>query len=80
MTRIAYLLTNGNGSHRAITLSFRDGQQRIFAPYAEVPDQFVADLLKKQVTIGGCCGKQAQTVNLFATEEQLETGERTWIS
>lgn len=64
---------------RSIQLQFRDGSTKTFAPSAIIPEQFANDLLKKQVTIGGCCGKPQKTVHLFATQEQLNSGERKWI-
>lgn len=74
MQDIVYLVKG-----RSITLRFRDNQERTFSPYARVPDNFVDNLLGKQITIGGCCGKPSRTMPLFATKAQLESGERTWI-
>lgn len=70
-----YYLVKG----RSITLRFRDNQERTFSPSARVPYAYVDNLLGKQITIGGCCGKPSRTVSLFATKAQLESGERTWI-
>lgn len=64
---------------RAITLNFRDGQERTFAPSALVPEKYAGKLLTKMVTIGGCCGKPQRTLHLFATKEHLEGGNREWI-
>jgi hypothetical protein len=72
--RVYYLVKS-----RAITLNFRDGQHRTFSPSALVPEQFTENLLTKMISIGGCCGKPTRTMHLFATEEQLQAGEREWI-
>ena len=64
---------------RAITLNFRDGKERTFAPSARIPERYTAKLLTKMVTIGGCCGKPQRTMHLFATREQLDNGSRKWI-
>lgn len=64
---------------RAIPLHFRDGQQRTFSPSASVPHKFADGLLTKMITFGGCCGRPQKTVHLFATADQLESGERNWI-
>lgn len=72
--RIYYLVKS-----RALELQFRDGKTRLFAPSADIPDQYAANLLGKTVTVGGCCGKPSRTMHVFATEEQLSSGERPWI-
>lgn len=72
---LIYYLVKG----RALPLQFRDGSQITFAPTGYVPEQFVAGLLSKSITIGGCCGKPSRTLHPFATQEQLDSGERIWI-
>lgn len=64
---------------RALTVKFTNGEQKIFAPSASVHESHVDNLLLKQATFGGCCGKPSITAHLFATQEQLESGERGWI-
>lgn len=64
---------------KSVDLHFADGEVRTFAPKAIIPQRFVANLLDKWVTVGGCCGKPEYTVPLFATEEQMQAGERKFI-
>lgn len=70
-----YYLVKG----RAVSLRAKDGIERTFAPSSLIPEKYAADLLTKQVTVGGCCGKPEKTSHLFATEEQLSSGDRSWI-
>jgi hypothetical protein len=64
---------------RAIQLNIIGLGHRTFAPSNNVTAAKAVELLKKQITIGGCCGKPERTMHLFATPEQLESGERKWI-
>lgn len=65
---------------RAIELRWSGNNQVYsFAPVADVPEQFAQQLLKKSYTRGGCCGHPEKTSFMFATEDQLASGERSWI-
>lgn len=64
---------------KAISLNFNNGGTKTFAPSALVQKSYADKLLQKQITIGGCCGKPSRTVYLFASDEQLQSGEREWI-
>lgn len=79
--KLAYLIKNKS---LTLNLTLPGGQvTRTFAPYAEmsdIPKDKVDKLLKAVVTVGGCCGKPSKTMPLFATEEQLASGEREWIT
>ncbi len=75
---LVYYLVKG----RALTLNMRNQGQKTFAPSALIQKSYSEGpkgILAKQMTIGGCCGKPSKTVYLFATEEQLASGEREWI-
>lgn len=66
--------------NKALSLNFTNGGTKTFAPAALVQKSQADKLLKKQITIGGCCGKPSRTVYLFASDEQLKSGEREWIT
>lgn len=65
---------------RALPLQFRDGTQVTFSPAGYVPKQFVDGLLKKTMIVGGCCGKPSRQIYIFATQQQLDSGERSYVS
>ena len=80
MTVLYYLRHPDRG---AFHVAFADGTRCIFAPSCDVPEQYVADLLSKVLSFTKCCGKNAgrsYTFHVFATEEQLASGERVWVN
>lgn len=64
---------------KAISLQFGSGEMKSFAPLNYIQKSEAEKLLTKQITVGGCCNHPSRTFFLFATEEQLNSGERTWI-
>jgi len=71
--RLYYLIKN-----KPIHLH-RNGKVYVFAPSCEIPVDMAKKLLANQVSTRGCCGKPSRTFHVFATDEQLQSGERTWI-
>lgn len=74
LVEIVYLV-----KHRAKVLDVTGYKQVTFSPNGFVPKSHAERYLKFQLTIGGCCGKPSRTVHVFATPEQLASGERSWI-
>jgi hypothetical protein len=72
--RVYYLFKN-----KALSLQFNDGVTRTFSPSAMIPKRYVDNLLSKRTTLGGCCNKAVYSGPIFATEEQLNSGERKWV-
>lgn len=62
-----------------LVLRFNDIGEVTFAPNALVTKSNADNLLGKVMTYGGCCGKPSKTLHIFATEEQLASGQRKYI-
>ena len=75
LVKVYFLFQNKN-----VYMTF-DGVSYHFNPYAYVPEHVLPDLLGRNKVMGCNCSSKNKPKKyyIFATEEQLASGERGWI-